>query len=85
MTFTEISDAIKALTKRPEKSVEIALAINRAVSFFTLKADFRQDLLEDSLDLDATAFGQVVDISTLTLPQIQVHPAHIQEILSQAD
>lgn len=66
MNLTEAIDEVVSITGRPDKRAEAGRQINRALSFFTLKAEFSKDLVETSLDLDVTLYGQSVAISGLT-------------------
>jgi len=66
MNFTEIHTEVLRLTKRPDKTVEAATAINRVVSFLTLKGNFAQDFLESSLTVDSTSYGTTIALTALT-------------------
>lgn len=66
MNFTEAIDQVVGLTKRPDKRAEAGHQLNRALSYFTLKAAFSKDLVETSIDLDPTLYGQSVSIASLT-------------------
>lgn len=66
MNFSEIHAEVIRKTKRPDKVDEINIAINKAVSFLTLKGDFRRDLVEGTLNIDATLYGDTVSISSFT-------------------
>jgi hypothetical protein len=65
MNLTEAKEEVVGLTKRPEKEVEILSQLNRAISFYTLKVNWARDLVEDTLTLDPTLYGQTIDISGL--------------------
>lgn len=66
MNLTNAVNEVLLITKRPDKRVETIAQINRALSFFTLKADFSKDLVESSLTLDPTLYGQSISLSALT-------------------
>lgn len=66
MNFTEIHTEVLRMTKRPDKTVEAASAINRVVSFLTLKGNFAQDLLETSIAVDPASYGATVSLTSLT-------------------
>lgn len=66
MNFTEIHTEVLRITKRPDKTVEAATAINRVVSFLTLKGNFAQDLIESSIAVDPTSYGATVTLVGLT-------------------
>lgn len=64
MDFTTAIAEVRNIVKRPDKQVEMAFQLNRAISFFTLKADFSKDLVESSLPIDPTLYGQTISLST---------------------
>ena len=66
MNFTDAINEVVSITSRPDKRIEAGRQINRALSFFTLKAEFSKDLIETSLAIDSTLYGQTVDISSFT-------------------
>lgn len=65
MNFPEVLAEVLRITVRPDKSVEAALAINKAITYMTLKGEFPQDMVEGSLAIDPTLYGDTVDISAL--------------------
>lgn len=65
MDFATAIQEVIAITKRQDKEAEIALNINKAISFFTMKAEFAQDLLETELAIDSSSYGEVLDIASL--------------------
>jgi hypothetical protein len=64
MNFGQTIAAVVALIKRPEKAEDIKLAINQAISEYTLGASFEQDRDELSLTINGTQYAQSVVIST---------------------
>ncbi len=63
MTLVEAIEEVILITKRADKRAEITSNINKAIAFWTLKADFARDLVEDTLTLDADAYSQAIDLS----------------------
>ena len=66
MLFSEAVAEVISITGRPDKSTDIASQLNRALSFFTLKAEFSQDLVETSLAIDPDLYGDTVSLASLT-------------------
>lgn len=65
MNFKQAVDAVIAITSRPDKIAEAIAALNQAITTFTLKANFTQDLVEDTLIVDPNLFGDTIDISSV--------------------
>ena len=65
MIFSEAVAAVTGLVKRPDKAIEIASNINKAISFFVLKGEFAKDLVEQSMPIDSNSLGQTIDLSTV--------------------
>lgn len=66
MAFIDAINEVIRITKRPDKDADIRSQINRAISFFTLKTEFSKDLVESTLPIDATLYGDTVSIASLT-------------------
>ena len=66
MNFSQAVQAVIDITKRPDKFVETERAVNAALSFFILKGEFAQDLMEYTLPLVPTDYKGQVDITVLT-------------------
>jgi hypothetical protein len=66
MNFAQAVQAVIDITKRPDKQIETERAVNAALSFFILKAEFPQDLLEATLPISATEYTGQVSIAGLT-------------------
>lgn len=64
MTLVEAIEEVILITKRADKRAEIISNINKAIAFWTLKANFARDLVEATLTLDANAYSQAIDLST---------------------
>ncbi len=63
MNFSEAIEEVVGITKRPDKETEIASQLNKALAFYTLKANFAQDLVEVSLAIDSEEYGQSIDLA----------------------
>jgi hypothetical protein len=63
MNFSQVVQAVLDITKRPDKSVETARAVNAAISFYCVKAEFEQDMKEVSVPISSTTYGGSVDIA----------------------
>jgi hypothetical protein len=68
MNFTEAVTEIIGLTGRPDKTVLIASAINAAISDCTVKANLFKDLVETSIPIDATIYGDTITFNNLVVP-----------------
>jgi len=66
MNFTEVVNNVISLTARPDKAAEIGIAVNKALSFFILRAEFAQDIIEETFPIDPALYGDTVSIATLT-------------------
>jgi hypothetical protein len=64
MDFAAAIAEVIAITKRPDKTTEISSNLNKAILFFTLKADFARDLIETSIAIDPTVYGETLSIAT---------------------
>lgn len=66
MNFAGISTEVQRIVARPDKVTEVAMAINKAVSYCTLKGSFPRDLVEASLAIDSSLYGDTISLSALT-------------------
>lgn len=67
MNFSEVVAEVIRITKRPDKTADIGIAINKALTYCTLKGSFDRDTVEASLPVtDPLAYGGTLDISTFT-------------------
>jgi hypothetical protein len=66
MNFAQAVQAVIDITKRPDKQVETERAVNAALSFFIMKAEFPQDLLEATLIISPTDYTGQVSMASLT-------------------
>lgn len=67
MNITEAVAEVISITKRADKAAEILSNINKALAYFTLKANFRKDYSETTLTLDPDSYGQVLDLSDVAI------------------
>jgi hypothetical protein len=67
MNITEAVAEVVSITKRADKATEILSNINKAIAFWTLKANFRKDYAETTLTLDPDTYGQTLDLSDLAI------------------
>lgn len=63
MNFTEAVDSVIDITARPDRRVETVNAVNSTLSKSILKANFSQDLVEGTLNVDPTLYGDTVDLA----------------------
>lgn len=66
MALREAIDEVISKTKRPDKEADIRSEINRAIAFFTYKASFSHDLIEEQLTVDPGLYGDTISIASLT-------------------
>ena len=66
MLFPEVLAEVLRLTSRPDKEASAIVAINRAITLFTLKGDFKRDLVEASLPVNPLLYGDTISIAGLT-------------------
>lgn len=63
MNFSEAIEEVLSITKRPDKTDAAASQLNKAIALFTLKSNFKLDLVEATVAVDSTLFGDTVDIT----------------------
>ena len=91
MNFLEAQNEVIAYTKRPDKLVDIKSQLNRAIAFFTLKADFSRDLVETSIPADPALYGDTIDLNTLAVPFVRfrkfkyIKPTNVRYYLNTID
>jgi len=66
MNFNAVVAAVLDITKRPDKTADTERAVNAALSFFCLKDSFAQDLIEQTLAIDPSKFGDTISLASLT-------------------
>lgn len=71
MDFQGAQNEVISHTKRPDKLTDIKSQINRAIAFFTLKANFTRDLVETTIPIDDTLYGDTVDLLALAAPLVR--------------
>lgn len=87
MNFSEAVAEVLAITRRPDKAAPAGQAINKAISFCTLKGDFPKDTVEASITIDATSYGATISIAALTNFRrfVYVKPAGVLYYLSRLE
>jgi len=65
MNLTEVKTEILRMVARPEKSVEAIAAINKVLSFLTLKGEFPQDIIETTLTISSTLSAATIPLTAL--------------------
>lgn len=91
MNFLEAQNEVISHTKRPDKLVDIKSQLNRAIAFFTLKADFSRDLVETSIPADPALYGDTIDLTALAVPFVRfrkfkyIKPTNVRYYLNTID
>ena len=90
MNFTEVLTAIKEVVRRPDKTVEIARAINATLADCTVKASFAYDLVETTIPVDPALYGDTIQFNNLVVPVVTrfrkfkyVKPTAVRRYLQQ--
>lgn len=65
MNFSEALSNVLRITARPDKTEDAAMGINKAIVYMTLNGDFSRDMIEGSLPINPSLYGDTVDISVL--------------------
>ena len=60
MNFGEAVAEVMGITARPDKGVEIASALNAAISLFSTKVNWSKDLVESSLVINPASYGETL-------------------------
>ena len=68
MNFTELSEAVLAIVKRPDKAAQVGNAINTAIARTLFKTEFTQDLVEATIPLDPELYSQTINLPSLVAP-----------------
>lgn len=66
MNFTEVVNEVLNIVKRPDKILDIRREINAAVNFFSSDTDFKRDVAEVLLAIDALAYSQNLPFTSFT-------------------
>lgn len=84
MNFSEAVAEVIRITSRPDKTLDAAISLNRAISFCTIKGNFRKDLIESSISIDPTLYGDTISLSGLTRFRkfVYVKPTGVKYFLS---
>lgn len=90
MIFSDVVSAVVSIVKRPDKVSDIERAINAAISDCTVKASFSYDLVETSIPIDPTLYGDTVTFNNLVTPVVirfrkfkYVKPTAVRRYLQQ--
>jgi len=65
MNLTEVKTEILRLVARPEKHVDAIAAVNKVLSFLTLKGEFPQDVVESTLAISSTLSADTIALTSL--------------------
>ena len=65
MIFPEVLTEVLRITARPDKEAAASLAINKAISYFSIKGDFPADLVEATLAVSPTLYGDTISLTPL--------------------
>lgn len=63
MNFNEAVAEVIAMTSRPDKATAISSAINAVLSLCTMKASFARDLVETTIAVDPTLYGDTIQFN----------------------
>lgn len=66
MDFNEALAQVISITARPDKVIEATVAINAAISKCSVRASFAKDLVEASLPIDNTLYGDTLQFDNVT-------------------
>ena len=66
MNFSEALAEVLRVTNRPDKSLDAILAINKAISYCTLKGEFNRDRVTATIAIDPALYGDTISLSSLT-------------------
>ena len=72
MNFVEAVNECLTITARPDRTAEIESALNWAISHCCLKSNFAYDLVESSLIIDPTLYGDTVQFNNVVVPPVPV-------------
>lgn len=64
MNFSEALVEVLRITARPDKTLDGVAALNKAISFCTLQGEFQKDLVEATLAIDGTLYGDTVSLAS---------------------
>lgn len=66
MNFNEAITEVTRVTARPDQSIEAASAINRAISYCTMRGEFNNDMIEGSIPIESNLYGNTIPLNSLT-------------------
>lgn len=65
MDFTQAVSEVLTITARPDRTTEIESALNWAISHCCLKSNFAYDLVESSIDIDSSLYGDTIQFNNV--------------------
>ena len=57
---------VLTITARPDRTLEIESALNWAISHCCLKSNFAKDLVEATITIDPTLYGDTIQLDNVT-------------------
>ena len=66
MDINQAVTEVLTITARPDRSAEILSALNAAISFYSTKATFAQDLVETSIPISPTEYGGTIQFNAIS-------------------
>ncbi len=63
MLMSEAATIVTDLAKRPDKAALALQALQEAISLYTIKGEFKQDLVETTVNIDAQAYNVSIDLT----------------------
>lgn len=70
MNFNDLVTEIRGITARPDKTTEIVHALNSVLSLCSIKANFAKDLVETSIPISPTLYGDTIQFDDPALPYV---------------
>ena len=64
MDINQAVTEVLTITARPDRATEILSALNAAISFYSTKATFAQDLVETSIPISPTEYGGTIQFNS---------------------
>ena len=66
MDINQAVTEVLTITARPDRAAEILSALNAAISFYSTKATFSQDLVETSIPISPTEYGGTIQFNSVS-------------------
>lgn len=67
MTLNEVLAEVMELTGRPDKKAQTITAINKVISDCCIKTSFARDLVETSIPIDSTLYGDTIEFNNVII------------------